>query len=111
MLDVMGPYALPTKAAGKQLASLMKQRGNQWWVPFPLNETESADFRGFLQRKGVKFVELAPLFEQTIEADSDLCPYVFAWRFLRGELTFTPLGRSQYACKEPFASDPAPESR
>jgi hypothetical protein len=73
-----------------------------WSVPFPLNKTEQADFREFLKRKGVKVREMAPLFEDIFEADRDLCPYVFAWRYLRGELTFTPLGKAQYAGKEPF---------
>lgn len=102
MINPFGPYAVPSKTASKALAKEMSKRGNQWWVPFPLNDRESEDFRAFLTRKGVKFKLLAPLFENTIEADRDLCPYVFAWRYLRQELIFTELGQAQYASKPPF---------
>ncbi len=99
----MGPYALPTGKASKKLADLMRQPGNEWWTPSPLDRKEQGSFEDFLKRHGVELIPKAPLFGEW-EADRDLCPYVFAWRYMHGELTFTALGRAQYAAKKPFSS-------
>lgn len=71
------------KATPKAPTELRECLRDRLFVPFPLNDTETADFTLYLLFAGVTL-----RFDKAghFSADRDLCPFAWDWRKKRGEV-------------------------